>query len=320
MTTSGSVDFSANRNQIISQALGLITQAGSGLPLDDADLSDASFALNAMVKHWETTADVHVWTEAQATLFVQPGQYRYTVGSSTTTDHCTESFAETETTVEALTGATTITVDSITGIASGDYIGVVLDDGTIQWTTVNGAPSGSSITLTAALTDDVAAGNEVFAYTTKIVQPLKIFQNQARRWDYVNATETPIVPIARADYYNLPRKADRGTVTQIYYDRQLAAGYINLWMAPSDIINHVKFGWARPIQDFDTAADNPDLPQEWIQTLYFNLAVILSPKYDVPDSKFNRIQALAERFLQDMTGLDREMESVMFAPDYQGRR
>jgi len=45
----------------------------------------------------------------------------------------------------------TIEVASITNIASGDVIGVKLDTGKYHFTTVNGAPSGTTVTLTAAL-------------------------------------------------------------------------------------------------------------------------------------------------------------------------
>ena len=48
-------------------------------------------------------------------------------------------------------GATTITVASIANIASGDVIGIKLNTGLYHFTTVNGAPSGSTVTLTAAI-------------------------------------------------------------------------------------------------------------------------------------------------------------------------
>ncbi|MDO8969906.1 MAG: hypothetical protein Q7U74_04400, partial [Saprospiraceae bacterium] len=63
-------------------------------------------------------------------------------------------------------GDVTITVASITGIASGDIIGVKLNTGLYHFTTVNGAPAGSTVTLTAALpgTGVVAtSGNAVVA-------------------------------------------------------------------------------------------------------------------------------------------------------------
>jgi hypothetical protein len=48
-------------------------------------------------------------------------------------------------------GATTITVADASAIANGDIIGVKLNTGLYHFTTVNGAPSGSTVTLTAAI-------------------------------------------------------------------------------------------------------------------------------------------------------------------------
>lgn len=58
---------------------------------------------------------------------------------------------DTTLTADASSGNLTITVADIAGIASGDVIGVKLNTGLYHFTTVNGAPSGSTVTLTAAL-------------------------------------------------------------------------------------------------------------------------------------------------------------------------
>jgi len=56
----------------------------------------------------------------------------------------------------------TIDVNSISGLADDDSIGITLDDGTLQWTTVNGTPAGDTVTLAEALPDDAAIGNVVY--------------------------------------------------------------------------------------------------------------------------------------------------------------
>lgn len=61
----------------------------------------------------------------------------------------------------AAASAASITVSSINGFSSGDHIGVALDDATQHQTTINGAPSGSTITLTDALPSAAASGNAV---------------------------------------------------------------------------------------------------------------------------------------------------------------
>ena len=73
---------------------------------------------------------------------------------------------ETTLTANGSGGATTLTVNSITGLASGDVIGVKLDTGLYHFTTINGAPSGSTVTLTAALPGSgvvATSGNAVVA-------------------------------------------------------------------------------------------------------------------------------------------------------------
>lgn len=58
-------------------------------------------------------------------------------------------------------GQTTLSMTSITGIASGDIVGIYLDSGATHWTTVNGSPSGGTIVVTDALPSDAASGNRV---------------------------------------------------------------------------------------------------------------------------------------------------------------
>lgn len=65
--------------------------------------------------------------------------------------------------VAAVATNATITLSAVTGIATGDSIAILLDDGTTHFTTVNGAPSGSVVTLTVAMPSAAAIGNNVAA-------------------------------------------------------------------------------------------------------------------------------------------------------------
>jgi len=64
--------------------------------------------------------------------------------------------------VAGVIGDLTITVASATSISDEDSIGIGLDDGTVQWTTVNGDPVGALVTLTGSLIDEAAIGNTVY--------------------------------------------------------------------------------------------------------------------------------------------------------------
>lgn len=311
MATSNSYDFSATRSQIIRQAALDVGAISAGVTAAAELTSDFSFRLNAMVKRW-SAAGIHVWTTQEATLFPQASQVSYTL-SSTSSDHATQSYVSTQLASAAADGASSITVDSISGISNGDYIGIVVDDGTLHWTTVNGTPSGSTVTLTDALDDSAAVDNRVYAYTTKIVRPLKIVD--ARRYDVSAARDIPMNMIARLDYQKLPNKTATGTITEAFYDPQLSAGILKIWYAPAVVTDLINFTWHRPIMDFDAAADNPDLPQEWISALISNLAYEMRNQYGVVGARAAELRNSAAQTLDDVIGFDREEGSVFFQPD-----
>lgn len=313
MATSGSSDFNVVRDDIVLAALRLIGAIRATQTPNAKMVTDSAQALNMLVKHWQGKG-LHVWTETEATLFPQPGQVTYALSDAALSDHATQSYTATSVSAAASTAASSIDVDSITGISDGDHIGVVLDAGTLQWTTVSGAPAGSTITLAATLTDSVSAGSHVYAYTTKIVRPLKIVD--ARWQDADTGTESPVIRmISRLDYRRLPNKTESGAAVSAFYDPQLTTGYLNLWHVPDPFEGFVNFTWWRPIMDFDAAGDNPDLPQEWIRTMKWQLADELAPEFDVPAQKAAMIAEKAAQFLDDMEGWDREAEPIQFGPD-----
>jgi hypothetical protein len=313
MTTSGISTFNTTRNEIIRQAALMIKAVPAGGTMNATMVKDFDHQLNAMVKRWQTKG-IHVWTTSEATLFPQVGQVKYAIGTGAT-DHVTSLHYETSMSADEALGQTILSLSSTTNITVGDNIGIVLDDGSLFWTTVS-AKDATTVTVASALTDSVAEGSSVFTYTSKISQPLKIVA--ARRYSIDRATDTPLEPVARRDYHNLPVKLQSGMMNQFFYDRQLTLGYLYLWQVPSTTTELVKFTWHRSIQDFTAAGDNPDLPAEWIQALEYNLAVMMAPQFDVPNDKLATLASMAASFLEDMSGFDQEPESLYIQPDMDG--
>lgn len=314
MTTSGTTTFSRNRDQIIESALRKIGAFESGETPDSASVTEASDALNVMVKHWQATG-VHIWRTTEATLFPQLGQVRYTLGS-TSTDHATESYVETALTSAAALGASTVVLDSVTGVASTYKIAVQLDDGTFHWTTVNGAPVGSTVTLTAVLTDSAALGNRVICYQTDLIRPLKVLD--ARRYNFDSAIDTPLMEMDRIEYQEMPNKTSTGSINGFFYDRRGGSntnGLIYLWPQPASVDEAVKMTVARPIEDFTVAGDDADLPQEWIRAIEWGLADELADEYDVPEPKRTRIERRAAQYLQEANWWERELITFELVPD-----
>lgn len=310
--TSGSVAYNQVATEIITDAYRIC-----GIINDEEDPSPGQFrtamtALNSMVKELEATG-IHIWTTEEAILFLQPGQVRYLIGG-TTTDHIADAFSYvlSELSSSAVMGATSVVLDSVADISVDDQFGVVLDTGETYWTTVK---SISSLTVTFATGDSLPSSaseqNLVFSYTDNIVRPLRV--PAARRIQYTGLIETPLTKMmSRQEYMDLPNKYNPGVVTQAFYNPARDQGEFFVWPAPQTSNNGIRFTWYRPIQDFLTTDDAPDLPQEWINCLDWNLALELCPRFSVPAERWDRITAMAAQKLDLVKGWDREFQSIYF--------
>jgi hypothetical protein len=272
MASSGSVDFSVNRDEIIRDAMFEIGALGDSETPTDADIQLYSRYLNRLVKQWQGTADfapgLKMWSRKRATLYMQDSTNTYSLGPSG--DNWAVSPVETTLSVTANSGAGTITVTSATGITSGMYIGIRLDSNTIHWTTVNGAPSGSTVTLTAIITGVASSGKSVYAYTSKGRRPLQFISlllSNSRN------NEIPLIGITAKDYESITRKVNVGQPQNYYYESQLTNGTLYLDCYPVDTSWRLKGVYLSPIEDFDAATDTPDFPQQWYRPLHYGLAV-----------------------------------------------
>lgn len=314
MTTSGTATFTYNRDQIIKMAYRKLGVINASETPSAQMIQDASDALNLWVKALNATG-LHIWTETEATLFLQPGQVSYALGAGTT-DHATESYAATTLSVSAATSATTISVTSAAGFSASYNIGIGLDSGSIFWTTQSGAASGTTITLASGLSGSASSGNPVFVYQADIIRPLRVVST--RRYNFASAIDTQMIQMSRIDYRNQPNKTSTGVITQTFYDPRGGAntqGVLSVWPAPVDATNAVKMTWWRPVQDFTSAASTPDLPQEWGLALVWNLAKEMGPEFDITPNRFAMIEKMAAGHLDNVSGWDREPESYLFGQD-----
>lgn len=310
MATSGSIDLTATGQDIIDEAyelVGVIEEGGS--PTSNQTAS-AKRTLNYMMKAWQGEG-TNLWAIQKLTLFLEKDKHKYTLSSSG--DHVTASFVSTEIATAASSGDTTIEVDSITGISNGDNIGVELDDGTMQWTTVSGSPSGSTITLSASLTDDVNVDAAVYAYTTKANRPMKILTATNTSFDDTDTSDLDIITLD--EYAELSVKDTDGYVTSLYYDPQLSAGYLYIWPETDSVRNRLSLWAQRTIEDIDTAStDDVDFPQEWYTALSYNLAAMIAPKYGLTRAEKDELWNVATYFKDLAEGYDRDPYTLMI-PD-----
>lgn len=315
MASSGSVDFSVSRDDIITEALQYCGVLADGETPDATQLTSCSRTLNLMVKSW-INKGAGLWVVQKATLFLEKDKGAYNVGP--TGDHITESYGSTALSVAGVDTDTTISVDSITGISDGDYIGIILDDNTSHWTTVNGAPSGSTVTLTDALDGAAAIDNKVYFYTTKTDRARRVMN--LNHHNLTSGNDIPMIKISREDYYhNFGNKTTNGQPTNAYFDPQLGNSVLYVYPEPDRSDNAITLTYLRPLEDFDTATDTPDFPQEWYGALCWNLAKWLMVKYGTPSQSKQEIKMLAGETLAEALMFDTEDTSLYLEVNKQGK-
>jgi len=309
MAVSGVTTYSPAATFIITAAFRKLGVIQEGETPNANMQSQATAALNSMVKEWQASG-IHVWTEEEAVLFLQPSQARYVI-SPTMTDHCCDAYEAVYQTlaVNASSGATTVTLEDASDVADGDRIGIITDDGPVFWTTVNGAPAGDVVTLTAALDADAASGNNVFAYTSNIVRPLRV--PRVRTLNVQSQILTPATVLSHSDYMDLPNPNSTGIPTQAFYQPKLNTGLFFVWPTAASAIYAMRFTWYRPLDIFVSNADTADFPDEWNASLIFNLALFLAPDYGIPPAQFALLKTEAAEKLALVRGWDKEPESIL---------
>lgn len=310
MSTSGTDTFSITRDDIITAAALETGDIALGEALDDDTLAQYNLRLNTWAK--SLMADgAKLWAMQLATLFLQPGVARYSLGSDGA--HCTTSYVRTTLSADAAAAATMVQLTDYTGMAASDNIGILLDDGTLFWTTISGAP-GATTTIAAGLTGAASSGAQVFTYTSKISRPQRIDPDGAY-WRSTALQDTPVAMISRTEYAKLANKSTRGKIVQAFYDPQLGDGALSIWPTPDSAADVLNFWYERRLEDFTSGADTPDFAIEWGEALILGLAHRMAPTAGLSLVERQDLERRAQQALDKAEGYDRENVGVFFQPD-----
>lgn len=318
--------FSQAVYQLIAGALRLCGASGAQDVPTLGLVNNAFYSLNALVQQWQGMG-IHLWTERDATLFLQPGQRVYRLGTGST-DHCceTDSWTQTFLTIQALPAATALQVYSATGILVGDQVAVLLDEfvGRVpryHWTQVT-AVTATTITLAAPVPTAAASGARVIAYTNALPRPLRI--PAARRMVYEGnlgvpqRIENPLAVYSRIDYASQSNKDNPGQLSGYFFDPQLGLAEISTWPTPADANQAMQFTCQLPLTTFANLSTVNNFPVEWNNALRYCLAVEMWPEHAERragvkgDYNIQLVKALADEKLQMAMAWDREPESVYF--------
>lgn len=306
MATSGTNTFNLTRNQIIDLALTRIGVKTLNRNPSNAEVLQAATVLNSMVKSWKNKG-LNLWKSTQGTLFLTPGQRIYKLDGVTA--NATEEYTYGLLNADAVSGATSITVDDPSQFTIGYFIGIMQDDNTSKWTTITNKV-GAVLTLADALTADATTGNYVYCYQTKINRPEVVSSLQL----FITPTQSVSnVIYSNNSYFNIPTLETPGIANIMYYDKQLTYGNIYLWPVPNVNTYFATFTFQKQFDDFDTATNTPDFPPEWLDALYLNLAQRLLGLYGKSGTDSDLVTE-ARMAMEEAEGYDREDTSIYLQP------
>lgn len=317
MATSGSSNYTQNRDQLIYDAFQIIGVYGVGRTVSSEDMEFATNTLNKMIKAWGTKG-LHLWTKEENVLFVTKNQSEYDLGNGA--NACLAS----DVVLTQLNGAlaasdTAVTVDSTTGMTVADVIGIVLASGEVHYTTIATIPTSTTLTLTTGVTTAASDNAEVYTFTTKVNKPLRILG--CRRVEGIDSGNTTTISeiemahIAYKDYMNLPSKTISGVPSQYSYNQNRDSTVLYLWERPDSGVYRINYTSERIIEDLDAQGDNFDFPSEWLEALTWQLALRLCPAFGKDQRMMSTISPMAQSMLQSLMDWDSEVSEVIIQPD-----
>jgi hypothetical protein len=256
-------------SDVLEDALRMLGVLAPGQKVTEAkDVPRCLRVLNSLLKR-DAQDGLHTWSQTEAVLFMTADTRRYTFG----TDRVALAADYGRTTLDAdeALGQTELSVASTTGMDASDIIGVELDSGTIQWSTISTYSAGATVTINDALTGAAASGNTVYWYTAATTEvPLKLIPGTIRL-ETSATSEQMIWLVSRQEYMSLPAKTTSGNPNLAFFDRQYNAAYLYLYPVPDDVDGTVRFTFQRQLYDVDTYRDDLDIPPE--AAMYYSKAL-----------------------------------------------
>lgn len=133
--------------------------------------------------------------------------------------------------------------------------------------------------------------------------------------------DTPLCPLSRSDYDDIPNKSGTGTPTSFYFDPQRATRTLYVWPAPTTAVaadTTLRMTYLRVIEDLDALDDDFDLPQEWLEVLQYGLAARLAMPFKMhltDPTGYAEVKSRAAELYAQLSAWDEEDVSVSFSPD-----
>ena len=257
-------DFNVTRNELIDLAYEDLKVKAEGEPLSADLLSTGIKKLNLIIREHDL-AGKHLWAIASTptTIPLVANTFVYTSANglpTTLLDLVEASYRDAQATDTPLK---VLTIEQYEGMANkletGDPTWLYLTEHkTVASKTLYVGPMLSSVN-----TQSVVTGTDAIVY--------RCIRNHT-----ADSTNTPITG---ANYLLFWEAGGSGPSVWTTGTSYTAPQNLRLW-------------FKRPLYDFDSASDNPDLPQGWTRFLLRELCIELSPGHNVPMEKVQMLRSL----------------------------
>jgi len=157
------------------------------------------------------------------------------------------------------------------------------------------------------------------SFTTPITdKPLKVIQGWYRNNQSTPPVDTPLQLLSKQEYNILGSKQSQGVANSVFYDVKQLNGILYVYLEPNSYVAtnlNIHLVAQMPMNDLMRGQDVPDFPNEWMNTLVWNLADQLAIEYSVPQNHRQEIAARAKTYRDQLTDWDVEPTSTFFQVD-----
>lgn len=334
MTTSGSSDFTLNRNAICQEALEMNQVVSFGQNAKQEDINKAANTLNMMFKTWRARYRM-LWKQDWITVTFT--QSNFVIGSDNNCYECIRNHASASDN-KPITGTQYPSYwrlkynDWVSGTSyvPGDI--VVGSDNLLYECQVQNVASASDEPITGGSWATYwALYSSITPTTWSVAQSYTSIGNVAITSDIVGVGDAFIregvsdsilyTHLTTEEYFGYGDKVSESKPTDIYFRRRAISstqGSNSLFFYPypaSSTQYVVNIEVYRMPEDFDAAANTSDAFQEWIEATTYNLGAKLHHKYHIlTPVEYSQLRKDAEQSLAAAIGLDNEKGNIMFSP------
>lgn len=309
MTT---INFSLTAGEMVETAYQHLGAMGDGQVLSSARMTFGLRLLNLMIKSWQNQG-LHLWKKEEFYLFLEKNTPDYYLGNQATSPAKAcyrEDAVLTTLTASPSISATSLSVGTTVGMTIGDYIGIVLSDNTIFWTTIATIPGTTSLTLTSGLSGASLANKNVYTFTTLIDKPMRVLDVRRVLGSVTSPSSIELSSFSHEEYYEQPNKLLSNMPLAFYYQPRKTYGQFHIWPASNTAQTYLEGTMERGLFDIDSKTDVPDFSDEWFEPIIYQLAIRLAPSLGKEDKAAKLIIPQGSAILENALAWDAELNSV----------